>query len=238
VRFESLTRAARSTQPRAEMNRLPSPIQVVIIDEHPLVCEVVRLFLEIDPDIQVIGTAEDGRSGVALVRERKPHVVIMDVMMPDTDGVAATTITRQEMPATQIIGLSSTMEARWLVGTVRAGALGYLAEDTKAVDLCRAVHAVAAGQVQLSPEAADQLMYEMRSPTPEPLSPRESEVLQMLVSGKSNKEIGRALNITITTVKTHLSIIRAKLGVESRTQAALLGIQKGIVRPEGDRHTG
>jgi len=227
-RISAASARARSRAP------VPSPIQVVIIDDHPLVREGVRLFLETDSDIQVIGSADDGRSGVALVLERKPHVVIMDVMMPDTDGVAATTIIRRDLPTTQVIGLSSTMEARWIIGMVRAGALGYLAKDTKAADLCRAVHAVAAGQVQLSPEAADQLMVEMRTPTPEPLSPREIDVLQMLVSGKSNKEIGRALNITIKTVKTHMSNILAKLGVESRTQAALLGIQKGIVRQDTD----
>jgi DNA-binding NarL/FixJ family response regulator len=203
---------------------------VVIIDDQGLVRKGIRVFLETDPEIKVVGEADSGEAGTALVRQLQPHVAILDVMLSGMDGIATATAIRYEAPTTRILALSSALEPTWIVGMIRAGALGYLAKDIRIDDLCRAVRAVAAGQVQLAPEAAASLTQEMRAPrTLEPLTAREVDVLHLLVSGKSNKGIGNSLHITEKTVKTHVSNIIAKLGVESRTQAALMAVRQGLV---------
>lgn len=218
---------------RSSVARSPhTPIRVVIVDDQGIVRQGIRMFLESDRDIKVVGEAESGENGVALVHELKPDVVVLDIMMPGMDGVTAATAIRLDSPTTEIVALSSTIEHKSIVGMIRAGAIGYLPKTVKIQDLCQAIHAVALGQIQLAPEAAEELMHEMRAPLEEePLTPREIDVLHHLVSGKSNKEIARCLYITEKTVKTHMSNIIAKLGVESRTQAALVAIQKGIVSP-------
>ncbi len=211
---------------------VPSPIRVVLIDDHAIVRKGVRVFLETAPDIQVIGEADNGTAGVEMVLNLKPDVVVMDIMMPGMDGVSATTQIRRDSPGTEVVALSSAMEATWVVGMIRAGAIGYLPKDTEVGDLTRAIRAVAGGQVQLAPEAAARLMQEMRvTETPETLSEREMEVLQLLVGGKTNKGIANSLHIGEKTVKTHMSNIIAKLGVQSRTQAALIAVQMGLVSP-------
>jgi NarL family two-component system response regulator LiaR len=216
---------------RSSVARSPhSPIRVVIIDDQGVVRKGIRVFLESDGDIKVVGEAESGENGIALVHDLKPDVVVLDVMMPGMDGVTAATAIRLDSPTTEIIALSSAVEHKWIVGMIRAGAIGYLPKTVKIQDLCRAIHAVASGQIQLAPEAAEELMHEMRAPVEEePLTPRELDVLHHLASGLSNKEIARCLYITEKTVKTHMSNIIAKMGVESRTQAALVAVQKGIV---------
>jgi DNA-binding NarL/FixJ family response regulator len=208
----------------------PSPTRVVIIDDQGIVRKGIRVFLESDPEIQVVGEADNGLAGVALVNQLRPHVVVLDVMLPGMDGIAVATVIRREAPATKVLVLSGAIEPSCVVGMVRAGATGYLTKDVGIADLCRAVRAVAAGEVQLAPEAAASLTQEMRAPrTREPLTAREVDVLTLLVGGKSNKSIGNALHITEKTVKTHVSNIIAKLGVESRTQAALFAIKQGLI---------
>jgi len=149
------------------------------------------------------------------------------------DGIAATAAIRSETHETEVLALTSVLEDGAVTGAVRAGAIGYLLKDTQADELCRAIKAAAAGQVQLSPQAAARLMREVRAPeSPEALTERETEVLRLLARGKANKEIGAALYIGEKTVKTHVSNILAKLGVQSRTQAALYAVQLGLVSPE------
>src|SRR5947209_7488130 len=205
-------------------------IRVLIADDHSIVREGLRMFLGRDPELAVVGEAADGAEAVELSRQLRPDVVLMDLLMPVMDGVAATSAIRSELPETEIIALTSVLESASVVGAVRAGAIGYLLKDIQASELRRAIKAAAAGQVQLSPQASAYLMREVRAPeTIEALTEREREVLRLLVQGRSNKEIGRDLQIAEDTVKTHVKHIMAKLGVQSRTQAVLYAMRFGLV---------
>jgi DNA-binding NarL/FixJ family response regulator len=205
------------------------PIRILIADDHSVVRQGLRMFLALDPELEVIGEAADGTEAVKLTRELKPDVVLMDIRMPVMDGIAATAAIRSEMPDTEVLALTSVLEDASVVGAVKAGAIGYLLKDTQAEELCRAIKAAAAGQVQLSPQAASRLMREVRAPdSPQTLTEREIDVLRLLAQGKANKEIAAALVIGEKTVKTHVSSILLKLGVQSRTQAALYAAQIGL----------
>jgi DNA-binding NarL/FixJ family response regulator len=206
-------------------------IRILIADDHAVVRQGLRMFLALDPDLEVVGEAEDGAKALEAARGLQPDVVLMDMLMPVMDGVAATRAIRTEMPDTEVIALTSVLDDNSVVGAVKAGAIGYLLKDTKAEDLCRAIKAAAAGQVQLSPQAAARLVREVRTPevAPAALSERETEVLRLVARGKANKEIAAELSIGEKTVKTHVSSILNKLGVQSRTQAALYAAQTGIV---------
>jgi two-component system, NarL family, response regulator LiaR len=206
------------------------PIRVLIADDHEVVRQGLRTFLEIDPELEVVGEAGDGREAVTLAHRVHPDVVLMDLLMPELDGIAATRLIRQELPDTEVMALTSVLEDASVVGAVRAGAIGYLLKDTKARELRQAIKAAAAGQVQLSPEAAARLMREVSAPDqPEVLSERENDVLRLLARGLANKEIAARLLISEKTVKTHVSSILGKLGVQSRTQAALYAGRIGMV---------
>jgi DNA-binding NarL/FixJ family response regulator len=196
------------------------------------------MFLGLDADLDVIGEAENGAEAVRLAHELQPDVVLMDLLMPVMDGIAATEKIRRELPDVEVIALTSVLEDASVVGAVRAGAVGYLLKDTEADELRRAIKAAAAGQVQLSPQAAARLLREVRAPeSPEQLTERETDVLRLLARGRANKEIAADLHIGEKTVKTHVSNILAKLGVQSRTQAALYATRIGLVPTEllGDR---
>ena len=205
------------------------PIRVLIVDDHSVVRHGLRLFLRTDPELEVVGEASDGVQALARAEELKPDIVLMDLLMPVMDGIEAIGRIRQNLPDTEVIALTSVLEDRSVVRAVRAGAIGYLLKDTEADDLCRAIKAAAAGKVQLSAEAAERLMREVAGPThPEQLSFRETEVLKLLAGGSTNKEIGAVLCIEETTVKTHVSNILGKLGLQSRTQAALYAARTGL----------
>jgi DNA-binding NarL/FixJ family response regulator len=190
------------------------------------------MFLEAEPEIQVVGEADNGEHGLAAVRERKPDVVLIDVLMLGLGGVAAAGAIRVELPGTQVVALSSAFDADSVRGMVQAGAVSYLSKDTDPDALRAAVHGAATGKVQLAPEAAAVLMRRMVEPEVEELSPRELDVLQLIAAGKTNKGIANALYISEKTVKTHVSSIIAKLGVESRTQAALVAVERGLVQSD------
>lgn len=205
-------------------------IQILIVDDHSVVRQGLRMFLSLDPELEIVGEASNGVEGLQLARELRPQVVLMDLLMPVMDGVAATAAIRRELPDVEVVALTSVLEDASVFGAIRAGAIGYLLKDTEAEELCRAIKAAAAGQVQLSPQAAARLMREVRVPeSPEALTQREIEVLRLLAHGLANKEIARELGIGEKTVKTHVSNILSKLGVLSRTQAALHAIQIGLV---------
>jgi len=205
-------------------------IRVLLADDHSVVREGLRMFLGRDPELAVVGEASDGVEAVSLARQLHPDVVLMDLLMPVMDGIAAISTIRNELPETEVIALTSVLESAAVVGAVRAGAIGYLLKDTQAPELRRAIKAAATGQVQLSPQASAYLMREIRAPeTTEALTERETEVLRLLVQGQSNKEIARDLQIVEDTVKTHVKHILAKLGVQSRTQAVLWAIRLGLV---------
>jgi NarL family two-component system response regulator LiaR len=208
-------------------------IRVLIADDHSVVREGLRMFLGRDPELAVIGEAADGEEAVHLARQLRPDVVLMDLLMPVMDGIAATSAIRSELPETEVIALTSVLESAAVVGAVKAGAIGYLLKDTQAHELRRAIKAAAAGQVQLSPQASAYLVREVRAPeTTGALTERESEVLRLLAQGQSNKEIAQTLQIVEDTVKTHVKHILSKLGVQSRTQAALCAMRLGLVSAE------
>jgi len=205
-------------------------IRIVIADDHSVVRQGLRMFLALDPELEVVGEAADGAEAVRLAHQLKPDVILMDMLMPVMDGIQATAVVRRELPDTEVIALTSVLEDEKVVGAVRAGAIGYLLKDTEADELRRAIKAAAAGQVQLSPRAAARLMREVRAPdSPEALTERETDVLRLLAQGKSNKEIAVALSLSEKTVKTHVSNILGKLNVPSRTQAALYAVRIGLV---------
>jgi DNA-binding NarL/FixJ family response regulator len=204
-------------------------IRVLIADDHTVVRQGLRMFLALEPEFEIVGEAADGAEALRLAHELKPDVVLMDLLMPVIDGIAATSVIRRELPDVEVLALTSVLEDAAVVGAVRAGAIGYLLKDTSSADLCRAIKAAAAGQVQIDPRATSRLMREVRSPdNPEMLTERETDVLRLLAQGQSNKEIAHSLSIGDKTVKTHVSSILSKLGVLSRTQAALYAVRIGL----------
>ena len=183
-----------------------------------------------DADLNIVGEAGDGASGVQMARELRPDVVLMDLLLPVMDGITATNLIRRELPDTEVIALTSVMENNLVFRAIQAGAIGYLLKDTEAPKLRRAIKDAAAGHVQLSPEAAALLIREIRTPHhPERLTERETAVLRLLAEGQSNKEIAQNLQIGETTVKSHVKNIMEKLAVASRTQAALYAVRIGLV---------
>jgi two-component system, NarL family, response regulator LiaR len=207
-------------------------IRILLVDDHTVVRKGLRTFLSYDPDLEVVGEAADGSEALTKARELTPDVVVMDLLMPGMDGIAATAAIRRELPETEVLALTSVLEDASVVGAVRAGAIGYLLKDTQAEALCQAIKAAAAGQVQLTPRAAARLMQAISaSESPEALTERETEVLRLLAQGYSNKQIAHSLNNTEKTIKTHVSRILSKLGVQSRTQATLYAIRNGLVSP-------
>src|SRR6266516_2237916 len=185
-------------------------IRVLIADDHAVVRQGLRMFLALDAELEVVGEAEDGTQALSRAVELRPDVVLMDMLMPVMDGVAATEAIRGELPDTEVIALTSVLDDSSVVGAVKAAA---------------------GGQVQLAPQAAARLVRQVRTPdvAPTALSERETEVLQLIARGKANKEIAAELTIGEKTVKTHVSSILNKLGVQSRTQAALYAAQSGLV---------
>ncbi len=209
-------------------------IRILIADDHSVVRQGLKMFLGLDADFEVVAEAANGAEALRLAHEHKPDVVLMDLLMPVMDGITATAAIRRELPEPEVVALTSVLEDASVIGAVRAGAIGYLLKDTESDELRRAIKAAAAGQVQLSPQAAARLMREVRAPeSPEMLTERELEVLRMLAQGQSNKEIARSLVIRENTVKTHVSSILGKLGVPSRTHAALYAVRIGLVAVDG-----
>lgn len=209
-------------------------IRILIADDHAVVRQGLKMFLGLDNEIDVVGEAENGAEAVDLARKLTPDVVLMDMLMPVMDGVAATEAIRNELPGIEVIALTSVLDDGTVIGAVKAGAIGYLLKDTESDELIRAIKAAAAGQVQLSPQAAARLVREVRVPDvpATTLTERETDVLRLIAGGKANKEIALALGIAEKTVKTHVSSILGKLGLQSRTQAALYAAQNNIVSLE------
>ena len=197
------------------------------------------MFLTLDPGFDVVGEAENGQEALELARRLLPDVVLMDLLMPVMDGITAIRAIRQELPEVEVVAVTSVLEDKAVMDAIRAGAIGYLLKDTRADELRRAIRSAAQGQVQLAPQVAARLLREVRHPDqPEPLTDRETDVLKLVARGLANKEIAQALSIGEKTVKTHVSHILSKLGVQSRTQAALYAARVGLVAPEDVGATG
>jgi two-component system, NarL family, response regulator LiaR len=208
-------------------------IRILITDDHGVVRQGLRMFLSLDPDIHVVGEAENGQEALEMARELEPDVVLMDLLMPVMDGIKATRAIRSELPEVEVMALTSVLEGASVTRAVRAGAIGYLLKDADAEELHRAIRGAAEGRVQLAPEAAARLMREVSAPeNPEALTERETEVLRLLARGKANKQIAGNLYVSEKTVKAHVLNILRKLGVQSRTQAALHAVRTGLVSTE------
>jgi two-component system, NarL family, response regulator LiaR len=208
-------------------------IRVLITDDHKVVRRGLRGFLELDQALEVVGEAGNGEEALRMARYLGPDVVLMDLLMPVMDGMEATRQIRRELPDVEVVALTSVLEDASVTGAIKAGAIGYLLKTTDADELCEAIKAAAAGQVQLAPEAAARLMREVRPPeSPEALTERETEVLKLIAYGKANKQIARELFIDESTIKSHVHSILSKLDVKSRTQAALHAVRVGLVTAE------
>lgn len=206
---------------------------ILIADDHEVVRQGLRMYLETDPELEVVGEASNGEEALRMARRLEPEVVLMDLLMPVMDGIEATAEVKRQLPDTEVMALTSVLEDASVSGAVKAGAIGYLLKSTKGEELSAAIKAAAAGQVQLSPEASVRLMREVGSPdSPEALTGREREVLKLLARGETNKQIAASLYVDETTVKTHVQNILSKLGVKSRTQAALHAVRTGVVPAE------
>ena len=209
------------------------PIRILIADDHGIVRQGLRMYLQYDPELVVVGEASNGKEAVDLAGKLQPDLILMDILMPQLDGLEATRLIRRAHPDIEIIALTSVLDDAVIHQAIRAGAIGYLLKDTGSDELCRAIHAAVSGQVQLSKQVALRMATENdQEGSIQNLTGREVAVLREVARGRSNKEIALALNIAEKTVKAHVGAILDKLGAASRTQAALIAIRSGLVKLE------
>jgi DNA-binding NarL/FixJ family response regulator len=208
-------------------------IRVVLVDDHGVVRRGLRGYLELLDDIEVVGEAENGLLGVEIVDQLEPDVVLMDLVMPQLDGIGAISQIKAAHPAVQVVALTSFIEEEKVTAALEAGASGFILKDAEADDVAAAIRAAYNDEVHLDPAAARILAKGMRTrstqPATEPLTERELEVLALVGRGRSNKEIATDLGITERTARTHVSNILGKLGLASRTQAALYAVERKLV---------
>ena len=207
------------------------PIRVMLVDDHAMVRKGLATFLKVFDDLQLVGEAENGAAAIQLCGEILPDVVLMDMVMPDMDGAAATRAIRQQFPQVQVIALTSFKEGELIKKALEAGAIAYLLKDVSADDLVWAIRSAQAGRATLSPEAAQALVETTNQP-PTPgldLTEREREVLTLMIEGMSNTQIAGKLSVSPSTIKSHVSNILSKLSAASRTEAVTLALRSHIV---------
>ena len=206
-------------------------IRVLIADDHAVVRQGLRTFLDLQEDVEVVGEAGDGHEALDAARATRPDVVLMDVVMPELDGVEATRRIVAELPGTRVLALTSFLDEDRVLPAVRAGATGYLLKDVQPAELVRAIRTVHEGGALLHPAVTARVMAALTDAdapaAPEALTPREHEVLRLIARGLPNKLIARELGIAEKTVKAHVGSVLRKLGVHDRTQAALLAVRSG-----------
>ena len=207
-------------------------IQVMIVDDHAIVREGLRMLLTEETDIEVVGEASNGQEALLRAEKLQPQVILMDLVMPEMDGIAATQAIRQSVPSCQVLVLTSFAEDQRVPDAIQAGAIGYLLKDVLKGDLLSAIHAAVRGEPTLHPEAQRQLMRQMTQAPQQDLldalTEREMDVLRLIARGQSNKEIAASLHLTEGTVKGYVSTILGKLQVADRTQAALYAVKHGV----------
>jgi NarL family two-component system response regulator LiaR len=207
------------------------PIRVLVVDDHAVVRSGLSAFLLAFDDLEQVGEAASGDEAVGLCTRIRPDVVLMDLMMPGMDGVAATRVIREKAPDIQVIVLTSFGEQERVQAALKAGAIGYLLKDASAEDLVAAIRRAAAGKPSLGPEAARALIQATTEPAAgHDLTGRELEVLALMVEGLSNRDIAERLVVSLSTVKFHVSSVLSKLGASSRTEAVALAVQHNLVR--------
>jgi NarL family two-component system response regulator LiaR len=211
----------------------PTPIRVFIAEDHAIVRKGVRNLLSLETDIEVIGEAANGREAVDLVSKLKPDVILMDLVMPEVDGIQAIQQIMENHPNAKVLVLTSFDMDNKIFPAIKAGALGYLLKDSDPAELAHAVRQVNAGECSLHPIVARKVLQELNltpkpAPAAQPLTEREVEVLRMVALGKSNRQIADELVISLGTVRAHLSSILGKLHLASRTQATLYALREGL----------
>jgi DNA-binding NarL/FixJ family response regulator len=216
------------------------PIRVLLVDDHAVVRRGLLGFLELLDDITVVGEADNGRTALEVARSVQPDVVLMDLLMPEVDGIAATASIKSEMPDVEVVALTSFVEEARVTAALEAGASGFILKDAEADDVANAIRAAYRGEVHLDPAVAGLLARRVRERASAPLAQealtdREREVLALVARGLSNKAIAERLAITERTARTHVSNILGKLGLASRTQAALYAVEHKLVSEPGQR---
>lgn len=208
-----------------------NPIRVMIVDDHEIVREGLQILLAEEAEFEVVGTASDGATALMLTAQLNPDVILMDLVMPDLDGIEVTRRILGRDPSARVLILTTFVEDQRVRDAIRAGATGYLLKDVLKADLLRALRDTAAGRTSLHPEAQQHLMRHIAESKTPPLhaslTKREADILRLIAEGRSNKEIALALSLTEGTVKGYVSIIFDKLGVADRTQAALYAVKHG-----------
>ena len=206
------------------------PIRVMIVDDHAMLRKGLYVFLMSYPDLKLVGEAANGKEALALCATIQPDIVLMDLMMPIMDGITATRLIRAEFPEIRVIVLTSFGEERLIKAALEAGAIGYLFKKVSADNLAIAIRAAKDGISTYAPEVTDILANSVRQPQPmfETLTPRERDVLSLMVKGMGNMEIAKALLISLSTAKSHVSSVITKLGVSSRTEAIVLVLENSL----------
>ena len=215
------------------MTAATNTIRVLIADDHAVVRQGIRAFLATKPEIQVVGEAATGAEAIRAADDLKPDVILMDLLMPEVDGITAIRQIRAAWPQARILVLTSFATDEQVFPAIKAGALGYLLKDSSPAELIQAIHQVHHGESSLHPTVARKVLQELARPAPQPLTTdplteRELDVLRQVAQGRSNGEIARALRVSEGTIRTHVSSILAKLHLASRTQAALYALREGL----------
>jgi DNA-binding NarL/FixJ family response regulator len=219
--------------PIAAAGSAPAPLRVLLADDHTILREGVRLLLQAQPDIAVVGEAGDGEQALALARRLRPDIVVLDIAMPGLSGLEVTRRLRAELPAVQVVVLTMHADREYVTEVVQAGAAGYVLKQAAAQELVRALRAVRDGEAYLHPAATRALIGDYLRRCDEPpadgLTPREREVLRQVALGRSNRAIANALGISIKTVEAHRANLMAKLNMHDRTELVRYAIRTGLI---------